>query len=96
VQGKKMKNAHIDHYFDVIMDSELAGVKKPHPEIFELALEKASVTADKSLMIGDSLEADILGAKEVGFEVIHFNAHGESAHEHCTIVHSLAELKKFL
>lgn len=96
VQGKKMKNAHIDHYFDVIMDSELAGVKKPHPEIFELALEKANVTADKSLMIGDSLEADILGAKEVGFEVIHFNAHRESAHEHCTIVHSLAELKKFL
>ena len=96
VQQGKLNNAHIDHYFDVIMDSELAGVKKPHPEIFELALEKANVTADKSLMIGDSLEADILGAKEVGFEVIHFNAHGESAHEHCTIVHSLAELKKFL
>ena len=96
VQGKKMKNAHIDHYFDVIMDSELAGVKKPHPKIFELALEKASVTADKSLMIGDSLEADILGAKEVGFEVIHFNAHGESAHDHCKIVHQLEELRNYL
>ena len=91
-----MKNASIDHYFDVVMDSELAGVKKPHPQIFELALKKANVTAATSLMIGDSLEADILGAKEVGFEVIHFNAHGESVHEHCDMVRSLAELKKFL
>jgi putative hydrolase of the HAD superfamily len=86
----------IDGYFDGIFSSANIGYCKPHPQIFELALEKANVTAARSLMIGDSLEADILGAKEVGFEVIHFNAHGESVHEHCEMVQSLEELKKFL
>ena len=96
VQGRKMRNAGIDHFFDVVVDSELAGVKKPHPQIFELALKKANVTAAHSLMIGDSLEADILGAKAVGLEVLHFNAHGEAAHDHSLIVNSLVELKNYL
>ncbi len=96
VQGKKMKNSQIDQYFEVLVDSELAGVKKPHPKIFKTALDMAGVSAAKSLMIGDSLEADILGAKAAGLQVLHFNAHGEATHAHAPIVHSLEEIKQYL
>ncbi|MCL5245060.1 YjjG family noncanonical pyrimidine nucleotidase [Cellulophaga sp. 20_2_10] len=96
VQNKKIRNSKIDNYFDVIVDSEMAGVKKPNPYIFELALQKANTTADKSLMIGDSVEADILGAKSVGLHTLHFNAHQEPTHNHCAIINSLDEIKSYL
>jgi putative hydrolase of the HAD superfamily len=96
VQNKKIKNSKIDHYFTHIIDSEMAGVKKPNPIIFNLALEKANVTAEKSLMIGDSLEADILGAQACGLHVLHFNAHNEKRHEFCDMVTELSEIKTYL
>jgi putative hydrolase of the HAD superfamily len=96
VQNKKMKNSKIYGYFDQIINSEMAGVKKPNPIIFELALKNAKTTAETSMMIGDSLEADILGAKDCGFHTIHFNGHHEELHEICPIIHDLSEIKNFL
>jgi len=96
IQEKKMRNSKIHHYFKEIIDSEMAGVKKPNPVIFELALKKANVTAEKSLMIGDSLEADIMGAQTLGFHTLHFNAHKEAPHKLCPIIHQLHEIKTFL
>ena len=96
IQEKKMRNANIHSYFDQIIDSEMAGVKKPNPLIFELALQRANVSPQKSIMIGDNLEADILGAKAVGFHALHFNVHSDSHHEHCKIITNLREIKTFL
>lgn len=96
IQDKKLKNSNIDMYFNQIINSEMAGVKKPNPIIFELALNNASATAKKSIMIGDSLEADIMGAKTMGFNTIHFNAHNEPQHEICPMIHDLREIKTFL
>ncbi|PKB45193.1 putative hydrolase of the HAD superfamily [Cellulophaga sp. RHA19] len=96
VQNKKIRNSNLDRFFDVIIDSEMAGVKKPDPYIFELALKKANVSAEQSLMIGDSLEADILGAKSVGLHALHFNTHQEEIHNHCSIINSLDEIKMYL
>lgn len=96
VQRKKMKNSGILKYFDVIVDSEMAGVKKPNPKIFEMALETAVTSPLQSLMIGDSIEADILGAKALGFHVLHFNTHYEKIHNHCDVIHRLIEIKKYL
>ena len=96
VQNKKMRNSNIIGYFDQIINSEMAGVKKPNPIIFELALELAKTTAEESIMIGDSIEADVLGAKNIGFKVIHFNAHNEPRHDICPIITDLKEIKRFL
>ncbi|WP_298473352.1 YjjG family noncanonical pyrimidine nucleotidase [uncultured Maribacter sp.] len=96
VQRKKLKNANIFDFFKVVIDSEQAGVKKPNPIIFNKALNEANVRPEQSLMIGDSLEADILGAKAVGFNVLHFNAHGEDLHDHCTMIKDLSEIKSYL
>jgi len=96
VQTKKLVNSNILDYFDQVINSEMAGVKKPNPEIFELALKKANTAADKSLMVGDNIEADILGAKAVGLHALHFNAHNDPEHEHCVTIHNLREIKNYL
>jgi len=96
IQGKKLRNSEIDGYFEHIINSEMAGVKKPNPIIFELALNKANVDSKNSLMIGDSLEADILGARDAGFHTLHFNAHNEPYHDICPIIENLGEIKSFL
>ncbi len=96
IQGKKLQNSNIDGYFEHVIDSEMAGVKKPNPIIFELALSRANVASKNALMIGDSLEADILGAKDSGFHMLHFNAHNEPFHEFCPIIQDLSEIKSFL
>ena len=96
IQDKKLKNANIYRYFDQIINAEMAGVKKPNPIIFKLALEKAGTAPEKSLMIGDSLEADILGALASGFHALHFNGHNGPQHENCEMIHDLCEIKNFL
>jgi len=96
IQAKKLKNSGIYSYFDQIVDSEMAGVKKPNPIIFNLALDMAKVTPNKSLMIGDSLEADILGAKGVGLHTLHCIAHGEEPHNQSPIIYKLKEIKSYL
>ena len=47
-------------------------------------------------MIGDSLEADILGALNIGMQAIHFNSHDEPTHDHCPIVQNLDEINLIL
>ena len=70
VQVLKLSNSKIDHFFTTVTTSEEVGVKKPHPEIFEFALKKADAIPQESLMIGDNLEADILGAENYGLKAI--------------------------
>ncbi len=96
VQDKKLRNSKIDTFFEHIIDSEMAGAKKPDPIIFRLALDNAKVNAEKALMIGDDLEADILGAKAVGYRTLHFNAHNGPRHDFCPMIHDLIEIKTFL
>ncbi|MBO0343405.1 MAG: YjjG family noncanonical pyrimidine nucleotidase [Bacteroidota bacterium] len=96
VQTKKLRGSGIHHYFQKIIDSEMAGVKKPHPHIFQMALEMASVDPKNSLMIGDNMEADILGAKALGMQALHYNFHGDDNHEVCTMIHDLIEIKNIL
>lgn len=96
IQDKKMKSSKISGYFEHIINSETTGFKKPNPIIFQAALNHANVASKNAIMIGDSLEADILGANAVGIHVLHFNAHNEPHHEFCPIIHDLSEIKTFL
>lgn len=96
VQHKKMQKSNILHYFDTITNSEMAGVKKPNPKIFNHALEKANTNAESSIMIGDSLEADILGAKHIGMDVIFFDINNIVLEEDIKQVNNLISLKHYL
>ena len=96
VQNGKLANSKIDHFFEHVINSEMVGVKKPNRKIFDFALDRAGVAAENSLMVGDNLEADIIGAKSVGMETIHFNVHDDDPHDHGVIIHSLLEIKSYL
>ncbi|MDD2986810.1 YjjG family noncanonical pyrimidine nucleotidase [Flavobacterium sp.] len=95
VQAGKLKNSKIEHYFQTITNSEMAGVKKPNPLIFEFALDLAKVTKVQSIMIGDSLEADIEGALNAGLDAIFFNEFNVETNSKITQVNQLRLLKNY-
>lgn len=94
VQDKKMSNSNIKHYFKTITNSEMAGVKKPNPLIFEHALQKASAKKKESIMIGDCLEADVGGALNFGMNAIFFNSNKIKINQDFNQINTLIELQK--
>jgi putative hydrolase of the HAD superfamily len=69
----KIGNTNIGHYFENVIISEVVGVNKPDPAIFAHALSLAGADKGDSLMIGDSLEADVYGALNFGMDAVYFN-----------------------
>ena len=72
-QHSKLKNSGIDHYFRQVITSEGSNSLKPHKEIFEFALQKTGASEEDSIMIGDTIEVDILGALNAGIDQVHVN-----------------------
>ncbi len=97
VQHIKIKNCGIENYFSEIITSERAGYKKPDTRIFKFSLDVANATISNSLMVGDNLEADIIGAKEAGIHQVYFNPNEEKHSEKITYeIKSLKQLLDFL
>ena len=96
VQHKKLKNSGIVHYFSTVTTSEEVGVKKPNSKVFLTALKKANSLPEESVMIGDSLEADILGANNIGMQTIFYNYRNESISKKIKSIDSLIEIKNYL
>lgn len=96
VQHGKLEKSNIASFFKTVTTSEMVGAKKPNPKIFHHALELAGVAPHNSLMIGDNLEADVLGSMNIGLEAICFNIHGTELDSHVKQVSNLLELKTYL
>ncbi len=96
VQHGKLNQSKIDHFFQTVTNSEMVGVKKPNPKIFNHALQMAKATKEESLMIGDNLEADVMGALNFGMEAICFNYHKETLASNIIGVDHLLELKNYI
>ena len=73
VQYKKLAACGLRDYFDNIVLSEDAGVNKPSPKYFEYALRQSRASRESTLMIGDNLQTDILGALNAGIDAMLFN-----------------------
>lgn len=56
----------LDPFFDIVLTSAACGNRKPHQRIFELALGYFNIQAEEVAMVGDRLDADILGANQMG------------------------------
>ena len=69
----KIELTDLAKYFVNIIISEEVGVNKPDSAIFKHALASAQTEVRTSLMIGDSLEADVRGALAFGMDAIYFN-----------------------
>ena len=96
VQYKKLKNSGIADYFISVTNSEMAGVKKPNPKIFEYALTQANVEKQNSIMIGDCIDADVIGALNFGIDAIFFNENKIDVPSNIKQVNHLIELKNYL
>jgi len=94
VQNFKIKNSGLKPYFNFIFTAEKVGFKKPHPKIFETAMNTVGSTPYSSLMIGDTFEADIQGALKSGMQALHFNSHNEPEHKRCAIIYSLKDIQQ--
>ncbi len=96
IQQKKMQNSQIADFFETITTSEEAGVKKPHFDIFEKALQKSNALAENSIMIGDSYEADIEGAQNAGLHAVYFDYYGKFETVQVPQIQKLKELRMYL
>ena len=96
VQYKKLDNSGLSKYFDKIITSEDAGVKKPNPKIFKYALDLAEATSKESMMIGDNWEADVMGAINNGLDAIYFNYEKRTVSESIKSVNKLLDIKHYL
>jgi len=73
VQYKKLEACGLKDYFDTIILSEDAGVNKPSPLYFNYALKMSGARREATIMIGDNLQSDILGALNAGIDAMLFN-----------------------
>ena len=77
-QWQKLRNAQLESYFEEVITSETSNSLKPHKEIFDYALSKTGATIEESLMIGDALEIEILGAQQAGWDQVYYNPHKQT------------------
>ena len=73
VQYKKLNASHMTDYFDTIILSEEAGANKPSAQFFNFALQKSGANRQSTLMIGDNLDTDIIGAQNARLRTMFFN-----------------------
>ena len=75
-QREKLSALGIEHSFDTVVVSGEVGVAKPDPAIFQLALDRLAVSREGVWHVGDSLTADIVGAKAAGLTAVWINRGG--------------------
>lgn len=97
VQDIKMTNSGLTPFFKQKITSEMAGVNKPDPKIFHFALKLAQAKQNNSIMVGDNLQTDIIGARRAGLDQIFFNTHRQSHGEKVTFeIEHLNQLRSIL
>lgn len=75
-QEDKLRHTGLRDLFDALVISEAAGVAKPDPRIFEMALDAAEASAGQAVMLGDSWPNDVLGAVGAGISAAWLDRRG--------------------
>ncbi|MGG6313170.1 HAD family hydrolase [Paenibacillus macerans] len=72
-----LRRNRLEEELDVIVISSEVGAEKPDPAIFQYALQKAGVTAQQSLYVGDNYYDDCVGSRKVGMDCLLINPYGK-------------------
>ncbi|OFW55962.1 MAG: hypothetical protein A2Y75_04390 [Candidatus Solincola sediminis] len=91
-----LADAGLSGYFEVMVISGNEEFEKPHPAIYELALERAGAEAQRTLHIGDSPVSDYGGALEAGMHAILLDRWGRFPDFEGKKIVSLAEIPGLL
>jgi len=95
VQHNKLKYSGLSDFFPVVITSEGSNSLKPHKAIFDFALQKTGASIKESIMLGDDIDADIIGAQNMGMDQVYINHKNEPTTVNPTYtVQSLKELEK--
>lgn len=79
-QRTKLETAGLTDLFDVVVSSSVAGVSKPDPRIFQVALERVGGRAADTVMVGDNPTRDVAGAQRAGIRGIWLDRTGGDDH----------------
>ena len=66
----------LDGIFDKIIESAVVGVRKPDPQIFTLGVEALGMQPDEVVVVGDSMDKDIIPAGKAGCHTVWFKGEG--------------------
>jgi HAD superfamily hydrolase (TIGR01509 family) len=91
-----LKRCGISDCFASITDSGIVGREKPHPAIFQAALETLKADAAGSLYVGDVYSVDYVGARNAGMEAVLFDVSGTYQGLGYPRVESLVDLEQWL
>lgn len=83
LQRARLEHLGLHDYFDLLVISEVIGIAKPNRAIFDhaITLMEGEVPRHKILMVGDTLESDILGGINAEIDTCWINAHEKVAPE---------------
>jgi putative hydrolase of the HAD superfamily len=73
-----LQTLELARHFEVLSISARVGFQKPHPAIFEHALELLEVRPDEVVHVGDDVAADVAGARRAGIEAVLIDRKGRA------------------
>lgn len=85
-----------DEFLDFVITRIDAGCTKPDPRIFEMALDRANVTAEQTVYVGDNYYADVLGAETVGITPVFIDPKALFPEADCAVIQHLGQLPDVL
>ena len=86
----------LDKLLDSVTFSQEVGAEKPAPEIFSKALERAHCAPSEAVHVGDSLRADVDGARQSGLQAVWLNRTNQPNYTDCLTISTLEELPSVL
>lgn len=73
IQYLKIQNSSLSSFFKSVILSDEVGAVKPSKLIFDIALKEAQCSAEQTILVGDNLSSDIIGAYNSGIDQIWYN-----------------------
>jgi HAD superfamily hydrolase (TIGR01549 family) len=91
IQRLKIEQSGLAEYFDAVVISGEAGVGKPNPEAFSRIVDALGATVEETVMVGDSWQRDVQGARRTGIRPI-WISNGRPPPEHSAQVATLPSI----
>lgn len=91
LQGRGLR----DH-FEFVLDSDVVGVEKPDPRIFQAGVERMALTPAECLYVGDLYPVDVVGARGAGLQALLLDPTDRLGHYPVDRIPSIVDLPAYL